>query len=664
MTETIDGLIKRQSDRGEALALTAPARAPIDYEQLDRLTSEAAAQLRSLGVTRSHRLAVAVPVGPEAITCLLSVMRHAVGVPLNPECREEEFENHLALTKADCLLVDAARVPAAVEAARNLGLPVIDVLTNPDTPAGTFELKASVLLGPPTAWTEQRLDDVVLVMQTSGTTGQPKRVPLTHANLTFSTSHSVSCMQLCSDDRLLGSLPLHHIAGVALVLIALSSGSGICCAPGFNATRFLDWMDEYRPTWIFAPPAALRELAEHARRRPDVIDRCPLRMVRSGSSALPPQLLTDAEEAFRAPIIEVYGMTETGPVISCNPIPPGRRKPGSVGLPAGPEVMIVNSSAEPVACGETGEIVVRGPNVMRGYEDDPEDNQRAFLNGWFRTGDLGWRDAEGYLFITGRIRELINRGGQKITPGEVEDALVRHPDVVEAAVFPVPHERLGEQVAAAVVLRPGAATSERELRLFAATALVDYKVPARIVFLSEIPKTAARKIRRLELARQLGGQLVRNSEPAPTGFVAPATPVEIRLADIWCEVLAIDRIGTQHNFFDLGEILFPPRCCWPRCKRSSVLPVKIWSASIFSTCQQSPPWLMRSKAARRAVRNARSACLQSLCNPAERAHRSSSFPERRRTRSTSCRSAGISGQIGRSTSCGMQRQPDFAVSIR
>jgi len=550
--ETIDKLIRRQATRGESVALTSPGRKPLNFRQLDELTSKVAAQLRGLGASRSHRLAMAIPVGPEAITCQLSVMRQAVSIPLNPASREAEFENDLARTKADCLLVDAAGVPAALKAARNLGIPVIKVRPEPDGPAGTFTLERGAELGPPTVWTEQQPDDVALIMQTSGTTGSPKRVPLTHANLTFSAGHSVASTRFSPNDRLLAAIPVHHIAGVTHVLITLISGSGLCCLPGVHAARFLDWMDEYRPTWIFVPPAVLRELVEHARRRRDVIERCSLRLVRSGASALPPQLLAEAEEAFQAPVIDVYGMTETAPRIACSPIPPGRRKPGSVGLPDGPEVMVMTSSGEPAAYGETGEILVRGPNVMRGYEDDPEANRKAFLNGWFRTGDLGWRDAEGYLFISGRIREQINRGGQKVSPAEVEAALARHAGVLEAVVFPMPHEKLGEQVAAAVVLRPGAETSERELRLFVTSTLADYKVPARIVFLPEIPKTDGGKIQRLELARMLGPRLIPGSAPAAAGFVAPANPVEMKLARIWREVLAVDRIGIHDDFFGLG----------------------------------------------------------------------------------------------------------------
>jgi len=550
--ETIDSLIRYQAGCQDRPALTAPGRGPTSFERLDRLTSEAAAQLRGLGATRTHRLAIALQPGPEAVACLLAVMRQAIAMPLNPGGREAEFQRDLTRLKADCLLVDAASAPAAKAAADKLGIPVIGVVAQPDAPAGTFAFEPGSSLGPSVAWTGQQPDDVALVMQTSGTTGEPKRVPLTHANLMFSARHAAASLRLGPGDCLLGSIAIHHIAGVTQPLMTIGSASGICCAPGPNAARFLDWMDECRPTWIFAAPAVLRKLVEHARQRPDLIERCPLRFIRSGSSAVPPQLLDEAERVFRAPVIEVYGMTEAAPIIACNPLPPRRRKPGSAGLPAGPEVLVLNASGRPAACGESGEVLLRGPNVMRGYEDDPEANRESFWNGWFRTGDLGWLDEEGYLFLNGRLREMINRGGQKVSPVEVEDALARHAGVREAAVFPVPHQELGEEVAAAVVSNPGVDVTERDLRQFAAATLAGYKVPARIVFVPEIPRSSGGKLRRLELARELGPLLARESRPAKNAFVPPATPVEKELARIWQEVLAVENIGIHDDFFALG----------------------------------------------------------------------------------------------------------------
>lgn len=277
----------------------------------------------------------------------------------------------------------------------------------------------------------------------------------------------------------------------------------------------------------------------------------PLRLIRSGASALPPEVLREAEEAFQAPVIEAYGMTEAAPLIACNPLPPRPRKPGSAGLPVGAELIIAGPAGDAVVAGEPGEILVRGPNVMSGYEDDAEANRQAFFEGWLRTGDLGRQDADGYLFITGRLREMINRGGQKIAPREVEDTLLLHPAVAEAAAFPIPHDRLGDDVAAAVALREGTQAGERELRRFAAARLADYKVPARICVLPAIPKGPGGKVQRLDLARQLGPDLA-NTQRGPADFTAPASEIERRLAQMWSQILQAGPAGVHDDFFDLG----------------------------------------------------------------------------------------------------------------
>jgi thioesterase domain-containing protein/acyl carrier protein len=377
-------------------------------------------------------------------------------------------------------------------------------------------------------------------------------VPLTHANLCASSAFYIDILRLQPEDRLLGAIPIYQITGVVFALTTVISGSSFCAAPGFHGARFADWMDEYRPSWIFAPPAALRDLVQHMKSRRDVIARCPLRMVRSGASAVPAQLQMEADEVFRAPVIVGYGVTEAATYIACNPLPFAVRKPGSVGLPTGPEVMVMLPSGRPAATGEQGEIVIRGPNVMQEYEDDTEATRLSFVNGWFRTGDLGWRDTEGYLYLTGRLRELINRGGQKISPAEVEERLMHHPAIKDAAVFAIPHPRLSEDVAAAVVLHEGAKASEREVRLFAASGLAAYKIPARICFLTELPHGPSGKVQRFELARQLGPELVSARHPEPEAFVAPKTSTELSLAQMWSEVLGISRIGIHDDFFALG----------------------------------------------------------------------------------------------------------------
>ena len=300
-------------------------------------------------------------------------------------------------------------------------------------------------------------------------------------------------------------MPLFHIHGlIAGTLVPMSAGSQVCYTTGFNALKFFSWMAEVRPTWYTAVPTMHQAILSRAGKSMDVIKANPLRFIRSSSSSLPPQVIKELEEVFGAPVIESYGMTEAAHQMSSNPLPPGKRKPGTVGIAAGPEVTVIDTDANPVPPGTTGEIAIRGENVTSGYENNPKANAEAFIRGWFRTGDQGLMDADGYLTITGRLKEIINRGGEKISPREVDEILLDHPAVQQCVTFAVPHDKLGEDVAAAVVLREGAHADEKGLRTYVATRLTDFKVPRKILILPEIPKGATGKIQRIGLAKKLG----------------------------------------------------------------------------------------------------------------------------------------------------------------
>jgi acyl-CoA synthetase (AMP-forming)/AMP-acid ligase II len=303
----------------------------------------------------------------------------------------------------------------------------------------------------------------------------------------------------------LNIMPLFHIHGlIAATLSSLAAGAQVSCSPGFNALKFFAWLDEVTPTWYTAVPTMHQAILGRAERHRDVVARSRLRFIRSSSASLPPQVMAELERTFRAPVIEAYGMTEAAHQMASNPLPPRPRKPGCVGVAAGPEVAIMDDAGSLLSAGETGEVVIRGPNVTPGYEANPEANAKAFTNGWFRTGDQGVIDAEGYLRLTGRLKELINRGGEKISPLEVDEVLMDHPAVQQVVTFGVPSEMLGEEVAAAVVLRDGKTVTERELRDFAEARLAHFKVPRKIVFLPEIPKGATGKLQRIGLAAKLG----------------------------------------------------------------------------------------------------------------------------------------------------------------
>jgi len=348
-------------------------------------------------------------------------------------------------------------------------------------------------------------DDVALVLHTSGTTSRPKIVPLLHRNVCATAENIRRTLRLEPGDRCLNVMPLFHIHGLmACVLSTLHAGASVYCAPGFNALRIFGWLADADPTWYSAVPTMHQAILARAARNAEVVERLRLRFIRSSSAALPSRVMAELEEAFGAPVVEAYAMTEAAHQMTCNPLPPAARKPGTVGIAAGPDVPVMAAAGNHLAPHEGGEIVIRGPNVTPGYENNEAANREAFTHGWFRTGDQGFRDEDGYFTITGRLKEIINRGGEKISPREVDEVLMDHPAVQQVVTFAMPHPKLGEEVAAAVVLRDGAEAGPGDVRDFAARRLAGFKVPRKVLILDEIPKGPTGKLRRIGLADQLG----------------------------------------------------------------------------------------------------------------------------------------------------------------
>lgn len=503
-SNTIAALTRAGADT--AVAIAAPECPPLTFQQLRDQIRRTVDALNRFGVGRNDRVAIVLPNGPEMAVAFLSVAAGATAAPLNPAYRTDEFEFYLTDLKAKALLVEGASQSPAVEVATRLGIGVIAATRPSNAPAGAFDLKPET--GTPTAARRTGMaqpDDVALILHTSGTTSRPKIVPLMQRNVCASAHNIVRTLALGAQDRGLNIMPLFHIHGLMAGLLApLAAGGSVYCTPGFNALKFFTWMSDARPTWYTAVPTMHQSILARAARSRDVIAANPLRFIRSSSSSLAPQVIHELEQTFNTPVIESYGMTEASHQMASNPLPPQARKPGTVGVAAGPEVAIMDERGKLVASGETGEIVIRGANVTPGYENNPKANADAFVDGWFRTGDQGVMDVDGYLSITGRLKEIINRGGEKISPREVDEVLMDHAAVQQVVTFAMPHEKLGEEVAAAVVLREGAAATEKELREFAATRLADFKVPRRILFLAEIPKGATGKLQRIGLAAKLG----------------------------------------------------------------------------------------------------------------------------------------------------------------
>jgi acyl-CoA synthetase (AMP-forming)/AMP-acid ligase II len=491
----------RQGD-AKADAIGAPERRTMTRGELVALVDKVGGALRAIGVGPQDAVALVMPNGPEMAAAFLAVTCAATAAPLNAAYREDEFDFYLDDLQAKALIVQGGPDSPARAVAARRGIRLIELMPDLNGPAGAFSLSVPFADHGPM---QPSPDDIALVLHTSGTTSRPKIVPLRQSNLAASARHIAQTLALTPADRSLVIMPLFHIHGlIGALLSSMYAGASVHCPPGFNALKFFGWLDEAKATWYSAVPTMHQTILARAERNAEILARRKLRFIRSSSASLPPPVMKALEETFGCPVVESYGMTEASHQMASNPLPPAPRKPGTVGIAAGPEVAIMDNDGKLLARGAIGEIVIRGPNVTAGYANNPKANAEAFTNGWFRTGDQGVMDADGYVSLTGRLKEIINRGGEKIAPREVDDVIMDHPAVAQVVTFGMPHDKLGEDVAAAVVLKEGQSIGEKELRDFVAGKLADFKVPRKILFLSEIPKGATGKLQRIGLAAKLG----------------------------------------------------------------------------------------------------------------------------------------------------------------
>ena len=485
-------------------AVGAPGRPWLNGAGLRDLAESVRATLSGAGIGRGDRVAIVLPNGPDMATAFLTVAATCCAAPLNPAYKADEFEFYLQDLQPAAILLDAKEAGPARDVASRLGIPVL-ALHSGEGAAGSFTLDASALPAGSASPEPSRPEDPALVLHTSGTTARPKIVPLTNGNLVASARHIAAALALSPADTCLNIMPLFHIHGlIAAVTSSLSAGAAVCCTPGFSAFKFGEWLGEVRPSWYTAVPTMHQAILMRMRAHTEQARAANLRFIRSSSASLPPQVMAELEEVFGAPVIESYGMTEATHQMASNPLPPRARKPGAVGIAAGPEVAVMDDDGTLLPQGSIGEVVIRGPNVTLGYDNNPSANERAFTAGWFRTGDQGRLDDEGYLFLTGRLKEQINRGGEKISPLEVDVVLLDHPGVAQACTFGIPHEKLGEEVGVVVVPRPGETLTEADVRAFAAERLAAFKVPRRVLVMDDIPKGATGKVQRIGLAAKLG----------------------------------------------------------------------------------------------------------------------------------------------------------------
>ena len=543
-----DLVARRAREAPHAIVLSAPGRSGLSALALEKLVSGVGAALRERGIGPTGRVVVITRNGPEAASAFLAVAAAAACAPLNAAYRESELEFALDDLRAAAVVVEAGLESPVRSLAAARSVPVLELEPVREGPAGIFRLDGTVPASPGPL-EDAGPEATALLLHTSGTTSRPKLVPLAHRNLLASARNVAETLRLEPADVCLNVMPLFHIHGlVASVLAPAASGSSVCCAPGFDGLQFPAWLGESNATWTTAVPTVYQSLLRVAQDRPEAFAGHGLRFVRSSSAALPVSLLERIEEALGVSAVEAYGMTEAAHQMASNPVPPGRRLPGSVGPAAGPELAILDVEGRQLPVGEVGEVAIRGENVFAGYEANPDANASAFAGPWFRTGDEGLLDGDGYLHLRGRLKEIINRGGEKISPREVDEALSAHPAVAQAVAFAMPDARLGEEVAAAVVLAPGATATERELQDFAVNRIAPFKVPRRIVTVDEIPKGATGKLQRIGLAETLGLAEVAGEHDSP----APRYPLEFELCKLWGEVLGGGLVGMRDDFFSLG----------------------------------------------------------------------------------------------------------------
>jgi oxalate---CoA ligase len=502
--ETLNAIVAHPDPARPALIVPEDDEV-LSYGQLAERVRYLAGCLASAGIRRGDRVAFTLPNGPDVVQILLAITAlGAAAAPLNPAYTEREYAFYLTDIAPSLLLMPASLPAAAIAAARSCRITVLTALAGVGEPPELFVDGKKLV--PMTGFNEGRPDDVGVVLHTSGTTSRPKQVPLAQRNLMASTRTIAAHYALGPSDVSFCVMPLFHVHGlVASTFAALAGGGSVIVPRRFTPRGFWAQARDHGATWLSAGPTLHQMILDRADEEGPPAS---LRFARSCSSALAPALMARAESVYGVPMVEAYGMTEASHQMAANPLPPGARIPGSVGVPTGTEIRVADQAGTLLPEGSPGEVVIRGPGVMGGYANNPAATAEAFFGDWFRTGDRGVLK-DGYLYLEGRLKEMILRGGENISPAEVEQALLSHPAVRDAVCFGVADDKYGELVSAAVTLivdasaavRPGDLTEHCRERLAA------FKVPVKIHVLDEIPRTATGKIQRRRVAEFVAGQV-------------------------------------------------------------------------------------------------------------------------------------------------------------
>ena len=498
MEKTIRNMINQQND--DLIFLTSEKNEKLSYGEFKIFNEKISRQLAATNIINSDRAAIVLPNGPLMASSFLSISSYMSAAPLNPSYKQEEFEFYLNDLKPKFLLVEPNSKSLAVIAAKNLNIPVFEMKISDNQPLGTFEL-----FDKETNYKNPNDYDEALVLHTSGTTSRPKIVPLSNLNIFTSAVNISKSLKLTADDHCLNIMPLFHIHGLIAVLSASAKvGASVCASNGFNALKFLDLAETQNISWYSGVPTMHQAILLRAQKNSDKAKKLNLRFIRSSSASLPPAIFEQLNDIFQTPVIEAYGMTEATHQMTSNPLPPAIQKPGLVGMPAGPEICIMNDKNEKLPQGEIGEICIKGDNVTNGYENNPEANKQSFVNDWFRTGDEGFFDEDGYLKISGRLKEIINKGGEKISPLEVDNILMDFPPIDQALCFGYKDKMLGEDIAVAIKLKENKSCTEDDIKSYANEKLAKFKIPKKIFIVEDIPKGATGKLQRIGLAKKFG----------------------------------------------------------------------------------------------------------------------------------------------------------------
>ena len=489
-----------QDHNDDNIALTSETNSKLLYGELKLFVNKISRQLAGNGITNKDRAAIILPNGPYMASSFLAISSYMSAAPLNPAYKTNEYEFYLKDLNPKIVIVEPNSKNNVIEVAKKLKIPVCEIKIQKDSPSGLFDLfeKSSEYSLP-------EENDEALVLHTSGTTSRPKIVPLTNKNIFSSAVNISKSLELSEIDHCLNIMPLFHIHGlIAILATSMKVGASVCASNGFNAIKFLELAKSEKITWYSGVPTMHQAILLRTEKNLELAKDLKLRFLRSSSASLPPAVFKKLNSIFKCPVIEAYGMTEATHQMTSNPLPPKIQKPGFVGIPAGPDVCIMDDNDKILNQGEVGEVCIKGNNVTLGYDNNPEANKKSFSNGWFRTGDQGYFDQDGYLKISGRLKEIINKGGEKISPLEVDNILMDHPLIEQAVCFGYEDKMLGEEIAAAIIVKEGQNFSEIDVKNYAEEKLVKFKIPKKIFFVNEIPKGATGKLQRNILAKNFG----------------------------------------------------------------------------------------------------------------------------------------------------------------